>query len=469
MAEHFLSKDFLLHSDPARELYHHYASSCPVIDYHNHLSPKDIAENRKFENLTAIWLEGDHYKWRAMRMNGVSEKYCTGNASPREKFHAWASTVPYTLRNPLYHWTHLELKRYFDIHELLNEHSADRIFETASGLLQRDEYRVQGLLARMRVQVVCTTDDPVDSLHYHEQVARQENGINMFPTFRPDKAYSTKDVPAYNQYLDQLAQTAGVTIQSLDDVVNALYKRMTYFESFGCRVSDHGLECLDFQPGNANKAQELFKQIRAGKSLTGEEQRMIQHALLLELGRLYHRKGWVQQFHLGAMRNNNSRLLQQLGPDTGFDSIGDYPLARGLSAFLNELDKTNQLTKTILYNLNPADHEVMATMLGNFSDGSVPGKIQWGSAWWFLDQKEGMEKQLNTLSNMGLLSRFIGMVTDSRSFLSFPRHEYFRRILCNLIGEDIRKGELPEDVTLMGQLVRHVCYQNVHDYFQFQV
>lgn len=469
MAEHFLSKDFLLHSDPARELYHHYASSCPVIDYHNHLSPKDIAENRKFENLTAIWLEDDHYKWRAMRMNGVAEKYCTGNASPREKFHAWASTVPYTLRNPLYHWTHLELKRYFDIHELLNEHSADRIFETASGLLQRDEYRVQGLLARMRVQVVCTTDDPVDSLHYHEQVARQENGINMFPTFRPDKAYSTKDVPAYNQYLDQLAQTAGVTIQSLDDVVNALYKRMTYFESFGCRVSDHGLECLDFQPGNANKAQELFKQIRAGKSLTGEEQRMIQHALLLELGRLYHRKGWVQQFHLGAMRNNNSRLLQQLGPDTGFDSIGDYPQARGLSAFLNELDKTNQLTKTILYNLNPADHEVMATMLGNFSDGSVPGKIQWGSAWWFLDQKEGMEKQLNTLSNMGLLSRFIGMVTDSRSFLSFTRHEYFRRILCNLIGEDIRKGELPDDVTLTGQLVRHVCYQNVHDYFQFQV
>lgn len=469
MAEHFLGKDFLLHSDQARELYHHYARECAIIDYHNHLSPKDIAENRKFENLTAIWLEGDHYKWRAMRINGVSEKFCTGDASPREKFHAWARTVPYTLRNPLYHWTHLELKSYFDIHEVLNEHSADRIYDAAGELLQQDEYRVQGLLTRMRVQVVCTTDDPIDSLHDHELFARQENGINMFPTFRPDKAYSTQNVMAYNRYLDQLAQVAGVTIQSLDDVVNALHKRMIYFESFGCRVSDHGLECIDFEQGNARKAQELFKQVRTGKSLTGEEQRMIQNVLLLELGRLYHSKGWVQQFHLGAMRNNNTRLWQQLGPDRGFDSIGDYSQARGLSAFLNELDKTNQLTKTILYNLNPADNEVMATMVGNFSDGSVPGKIQWGSAWWFLDQKEGMEKQLNTLSNMGLLSRFIGMVTDSRSFLSFPRHEYFRRILCNLIGEDIRKGELPNDLTLAGELVRRVCYQNVHDYFQFQV
>lgn len=468
-SDSFIGTDFLLHSDAARELYHTYASGCAIIDYHNHLSPKDIAENRKFENLTAVWLEGDHYKWRVMRIHGVSEKFITGDASPRDKFMAWAQTVPYTLRNPLFHWTHLELKNYFGIDTLLNEQSAAEIYDHCSALLQQDDFRVQALLSKMNVHVVCTTDDPVDSLIHHEQFARQENSINMFPTFRPDKAYNTIDPVSYHAYLDKLAHTAGVSISTFNDLLIALKKRIDYFDSFGCRAADHGLEFIAYDESDSINAGKLFKTIRSGASLTRKEQQSFQNAVLSELGKMYHAKGWIQQFHLGAMRNNNSRLMKQLGPDTGFDSIGDFSQARGLSQFLNHLDQSNQLTKTILYNLNPSDNEVFATMVGNFSDGSVPGKIQWGSAWWFLDQKEGMEKQINTLSNMGLLSRFVGMITDSRSFLSFPRHEYFRRILCNLIGEDIRKGELPNDLTLMGQLVRDVCYNNVHNYFQFQV
>lgn len=469
MADSFIGKDFLLHNDPGRELYQHYASSCAIIDYHNHLSPKDIAENRKFENLTAIWLEGDHYKWRAMRINGIAEEYCTGKAEPQEKFRAWARTVPATLRNPLYHWTHLELKTYFGINTLLNEQTADAVYEQASAMLQHDDFRVQALLRKMNVQVVCTTDDPIDSLIHHEQVAEQENGINMFPTFRPDKVYNTIDPQAYATYISLLGNAAGISIQLYDDLIQALSNRIDYFDSFGCRASDHGLESIGYTLEDSKRAQEVFKKVSSGVFLTRAERFSFQNAVLYELGKLYHKKGWIQQFHLGAMRNNNTSLLQQLGPDTGFDSIGDYAQARGLSDFLNQLDQTNQLAKTILYNLNPADNEVFATMVGNFSDGSVPGKIQWGSAWWFLDQKDGMEKQLNTLSNMGLLSRFVGMVTDSRSFLSFPRHEYFRRILCNLIGEDVRKGVLPNHLSLAGQLVQDVCYNNVHHYFQFQV
>ncbi|MBL7859598.1 MAG: glucuronate isomerase [Cyclobacteriaceae bacterium] len=469
MADSFIGKDFLLHNDPGRELYQHYASSCAIIDYHNHLSPKDIAENRKFENLTAIWLEGDHYKWRAMRINGIAEEYCTGKAEPQEKFRAWARTVPATLRNPLYHWTHLELKTYFGINSLLNEQTADAVYEQASAMLQHDDFRVQALLRKMNVQVVCTTDDPIDSLIHHEQVAEQENGINMFPTFRPDKVYNTIDPQAYATYISLLGNAAGISIQLYDDLIQALSNRIDYFDSFGCRASDHGLESIGYTLEDSKRAQEVFKKVSSGVFLTRAERFSFQNAVLYELGKLYHKKGWIQQFHLGAMRNNNTRLLHQLGPDTGFDSIGDYAQARGLSDFLNQLDQTNQLAKTILYNLNPADNEVFATMVGNFSDGSVPGKIQWGSAWWFLDQKDGMEKQLNTLSNMGLLSRFVGMVTDSRSFLSFPRHEYFRRILCNLIGEDVRRGVLPNDLSLAGQLVQDVCYNNVHHYFQFQV
>lgn len=463
----FLSDNFLLQSKTAETLYHQFAAACPIADYHNHLSPKDIAENRQFKNLTEIWLEGDHYKWRAMRINGVNEKYCTGNALPEEKFKAWAATVPYTVRNPLYHWTHLELKRYFGITELLDDKSASHIYMNASAMLQKEELRVQGLLQKMNVKVVCTTDDPTDSLEYHRQFASQQVGFKMFPTFRPDKAYSTHDVVAYNTYLDLLGNVSGIGIQHLDDLFNALLTRMDFFDSLGCRAADHGLEHLYYDEQARKLAPEIFRKIRAGNELTWTEQNQLRCVILLHLSKWYHQKGWAQQFHLGAMRNNNSRLFKTLGPDTGFDSIGDFSQARHMSSFFNELDKSNELTKTIVYNLNPADNEVFATMLGNFSDGSIPGKMQWGSGWWFLDQKDGMEKQMNTLSNMGLLSRFIGMVTDSRSFLSFPRHEYFRRILCNLIGNDVERGELPNDINHLSKIVQDICFNNTMKYFGF--
>jgi glucuronate isomerase len=463
----FLNKDFLLHTETAIKLYEQYASGCAIADYHNHLSPKDIAENRQFKNLTEIWLEGDHYKWRAMRINGVNEKYCTGDASPEEKFKAWAATVPYSVRNPLYHWTHLELKRYFGITDLLNEKSAEKIYERASMMLKKQDFRVQGLLQKMNVKVVCTTDDPIDSLDYHQQFAKVEAGFKMFPTFRPDKSYATHDAVFYNRYVDSLGNVAHVAINTLDDLFNALSTRMDFFDSLGCRAADHGLEHLYFDDQAQKSAPELFKKIRSDSELTWTEQNQLRCAILLQLSKWYYKKGWVQQFHLGAMRNNNSRIMKVLGPDTGFDSIGDFPQARHMSSFFNELDKSNELTKTIIYNLNPADNEVFATMLGNFSDGSVPGKMQWGSGWWFLDQKDGMEKQMNTLSNMGLLSRFVGMVTDSRSFLSFPRHEYFRRVLCNLIGNDVERGELPNDIDHLGKIVKDICFNNTMKYFGF--
>lgn len=463
----FLNEDFLLHSEPARELYHDYASTCPIIDYHNHLSPKDIAENRQFENLTTIWLEGDHYKWRAMRANGVDERFITGNAEPQEKFLAWAKTVPATLRNPLYHWTHLELKRYFGVAELLNEKSAPEIYKHCTSKLKQNDFRVQPLLTSMKVKVVCSTDDPTDSLNYHKEMASHITDLKMLPTFRPDKAYASGHVENYNHYLDLLSEVSGVTIESFGDLIAALRNRIDYFDSHGCKAADHGLECIG-DVNSTQKGEVIFKKVRTGSQLTAEEQLILQGAVLLELGKMYNEKNWVQQFHIGAIRNNNSRLLNSLGSDTGFDSVGDFSQSRNLSSFLNRLDQTNQLAKTILYNLNPADNEVFATMTGNFCDGSIPGKIQWGSAWWFLDQKDGMEKQIDTLSNMGLLSRFIGMVTDSRSFLSFPRHEYFRRVLCNLLGNDISKGELPNDVKLIGTMVQDICYNNVKNYFEFE-
>jgi glucuronate isomerase len=463
----FLNEDFLLHSEPARELYHDYASTCPIIDYHNHLSPKDIAENRQFENLTTIWLEGDHYKWRAMRANGVDERFITGNAEPQEKFLAWAKTVPATLRNPLYHWTHLELKRYFGVAELLNEKSAPEIYKHCTSKLKQNDFRVQPLLTSMKVKVVCSTDDPTDSLNYHKEMASHITDLKMLPTFRPDKAYASGHVENYNHYLDLLSEVSGITIESFGDLIAALRNRIDYFDSHGCKAADHGLECIG-DVNSTQKGEVIFKKVRTGSQLTAEEQLILQGAVLLELGKMYNEKNWVQQFHIGAIRNNNSRLLNSLGSDTGFDSVGDFSQSRNLSSFLNRMDQTNQLAKTILYNLNPADNEVFATMTGNFCDGSIPGKIQWGSAWWFLDQKDGMEKQIDTLSNMGLLSRFIGMVTDSRSFLSFPRHEYFRRVLCNLLGNDISKGELPNDVKLIGTMVQDICYNNVKNYFEFE-
>ncbi|MBC7848299.1 MAG: glucuronate isomerase [Chitinophagaceae bacterium] len=461
----FLGDDFLLETDAAVHLYEQFAAPAAILDYHCHLSPKDIAENRKFQNLTEIWLEGDHYKWRAMRTNGAAEQYCTGNVPPYEKFLEWAKTVPYTMRNPLYHWTHLELKNYFGIRKVLDETTAKEIYDECSSALQQDEYSVQSLLHRMNVEVVCTTDDPIDALNYHQQLSKQKSGIRMFPTFRPDKAFAVEDSRAYNEYVDKLGTAANVSIQTFEDLIAALKNRIDFFDSLGCRASDHGLEFMYFDEDAHSNGAALFKKIRTGSKLNLNERVQFKCMVLTELCKLYHSKGWVQQFHLGALRGNNSRLLRELGPDTGFDSIGDYPQAQNMSRFFNGLDDTDQLTKTIIYNINPADNEVFATMLGNFSVGT-PGKMQWGSGWWFLDQKDGMERQMNTLSNMGLLSRFVGMVTDSRSFMSYPRHEYFRRILCNLLGRDIEHGELPDDFARIGKLVQDVCYTNAKQYFK---
>jgi glucuronate isomerase len=463
----FLGDDFLLETEAAQQLYEQHASRMPILDYHNHLSPKDIVENRKFSNLTEIWLEGDHYKWRAMRTNGVAERFCTGNATPHEKFMKWAQTVPYTMRNPLYHWTHLELKNYFGIHDTLDESSAAAIYETCTAMLQQEEYRVQGLLKRMQVEVVCTTDDPTDSLEYHQRFAAMDTPFKMYPTFRPDKAFAVEDPSAYLKYLEKLGSAANLTINSFDTLLEALQKRIDFFDQLGCRASDHGLDYLYFDSHAEKMADALFRKILSGKPLDAQERVQFKSAALIALGRMYFKKGWVQQFHLGAMRNNSTRMLRELGPDTGFDSIGDFPQARSLAMYFDYLDNTSQLSKTIIYNLNPADNELFATMIGNFNDGSVPAKMQWGSGWWFLDQKDGMEKQMNALANMGLLSRFVGMVTDSRSFLSFPRHEYFRRILCNLFGNDIEKGELPDDFPRIGKIVEAICYHNAKHYFGF--
>jgi glucuronate isomerase len=462
----FLGEDFLLRSEAAALLYHNYAAKVPAIDFHNHLSPKDIAGNRRFANLTEIWLEGDHYKWRAMRSNGVDEKFCTGNASPEEKFQKWAETVSATMRNPLYHWTHMELKSYFGIDRLLTRHTARDIYEECTSLLQTDGFRVLGLLGKMNAEVVCTTDDPCDNLMYHASVAKSGT-IRMHPTFRPDKAYAFDDPAAYTAYLDKLSEASGVEINSLPALLRALENRVEFFDKSGCRASDHGLEVLPYAELSAADAAKLFERALKGSVLTGEESTALRSMILTALCRFYHARGWVQQFHLGALRNNNSRMRKKLGADTGFDSIGDFSQGRSMAKFFDRLDSDDQLAKTIIYNLNPADNELFATMIGNFNDGSIPGKMQWGSGWWFLDQKDGMEKQMNTLSNMGLLSRFVGMVTDSRSFLSFPRHEYFRRVLCNLVGNDIEQGELPDDISQAGEMVADISYHNARKYFGF--
>ncbi|MGI4870935.1 MAG: glucuronate isomerase [Janthinobacterium lividum] len=464
----FLSDDFLLQTATARQLYHEHAAPQPIIDYHCHLPPDQIAQNRQFENITQIWLYGDHYKWRAMRANGVNERYVTGDATDWEKFEKWAETVPYTLRNPLYHWTHLELRRYFGITELLNKDSARRIYDQCNALLQTPEYSVQGLLRRMNVVTVCTTDDPADSLEHHVALARQDIGLRVLPTFRPDKAM-TPEAPDYPAYLDRLGTAAGVDIQTYPDLQTALRQRHDFFAAQGGRLSDHGLEQIYAAEYTGEEVAAIFGKARAGQALTLLELEQFKSAMLVFLAELDWEKNWTQQFHLGALRNNNSRALRQLGPDTGWDSIGDFAQGRALSRFLDRLDNQDKLAKTIIYNLNPADNDLLATMIGNFQDGSVAGKIQFGSGWWFLDQKDGMEKQLTALSNMGLLSRFVGMLTDSRSFLSFPRHEYFRRILCNMLGRDVEEGELPaEELGWIGQVVENISYGNAREYFGFE-
>lgn len=464
----FIHDDFLLTTPAARRLYHEFAAPEPILDFHCHLSPKDIAENRQFNNLFEIWLEGDHYKWRAMRSNGVSERFCTGDATPFEKFQAWAATVPHTLRNPLYHWTHIELARYFGITDLLDENSAQSIWENANAQLATPELTTQGILKKFRVTHVCTTDDPTDDLKWHAQFAKSgASETKMFPAFRPDKALAINNPEAFNAWVSKLAESSGTEIKNLTNFLDALKQRAEFFHTQGCRLSDHGLNHLFAAFCTEKEAAAIFDAARKGQPATPEDHAHFATFVLIFLGKIYAEKNWVMQFHLGALRNNNTRLLRALGPDTGFDSIGDFPQASVISAFLDRLDQTNSLPKTILFNLNPADNYAFATMIGNFQDGSVPGKIQFGSGWWFLDQKEGMEWQLNALSNLGLLSRFVGMVTDSRSFMSYPRHEYFRRTLCNLIGRDVENGEIPDDDDLIGPMIKNICYTNANTYMNF--
>jgi glucuronate isomerase len=465
----FLDEHFLLDSPVAVDLYHRVAADLPIIDYHCHLSPEQIARNYRFRSITEIWLDGDHYKWRAMRANGEPERFCTGDASDREKFDAWARTVPDTLRNPLYHWTHMELRRPFGVTTLLSPSTAAEVFDRCNERLREDGFTTQGLLRQFRVAVVCTTDDPIDTLEHHRALAARTNpDTQVYPTWRPDKVFAVEDPAAWNAYVARLEAASGRAIGGrLSSLLDALKARHDAFHEMGCRASDHGLETMFADAWTGPEADAAFDRLRAGHALDVASAAALKSALLHELALFDHARGWVQQFHLGALRNNNARMRRTLGPDTGFDSIGDFEVARPLSRFLDRLDDTNQLAKTILYNLNPRDNALLATMIGNFQDGTVPGKMQYGSAWWFLDQLDGMTKQMDTLSNMGLLARFVGMVTDSRSFLSYSRHEYFRRLLCNLLGEDVRRGHLPDDRELLAGLVRNVSFENAKRYFGF--
>ncbi|HEY4326995.1 MAG TPA: glucuronate isomerase [Mucilaginibacter sp.] len=463
----FLDENFLLQTKTAERLYNDYAKHLPIIDYHCHLPPDQIANDINFENLTQIWLYGDHYKWRAMRTNAVNEAFVTGNKSDFEKFEKWAATVPYTLRNPLYHWTHLELQRYFGINELLSTETAKTIYDECTAKLQTPEYKVRNLIQKMNVETVCTTDDPLDSLEHHQKLKHDGYTVKVLPAFRPDKAMNADDIPALNAYIAKLEKLTDITINTFDDFLSALKNRHDYFAANGCSVSDHGLEQIYAEDYTEEEIRAIFDKIRNNRVLLPFENLKFKSAMLYQFALLDHEKGWVQQYHLGALRNNNTRAFYQNGPDTGWDSIGDFSQAKSLAIFLNRLDTIDKLAKTIIYNLNPADNEVIASMIGNFNDGSVAGKIQFGSAWWFLDQKDGMTKQINALSNMGLLSRMVGMLTDSRSFMSYPRHEYFRRLICNLFGEDIENGELPNDIEWTGKIISDICYFNAKQYFDF--
>jgi glucuronate isomerase len=464
----FMDENFLLHNKTAEDLYHIYAKRLPLIDYHCHLSPKQIAEDYQFKNITDAWLAGDHYKWRAMRTNAVAEDFCTGNSSDLEKFRKWAETVPYTLRNPLYHWTHLELQRYFGIHEVLSPETAEKIYQSCSDDLQTPAFSVKNLLRKMNVALVCTTDDPVDDLRYHKQLKTDGFEIPILPAFRPDKAMDINDPEKFGIYLQELESISNLSISSFNDYLRALKTRHDFFALMGCVVSDHGLEMIYAENFSTSEIDNIFDKLRNGKFLDPLEQLKFKSAMLIHFAEWDHEKGWVQQFHLGALRNNNERMVKSLGPDTGWDSIGDFSQARSLARFLSKLNTENKLGKTILYNLNPADNALFATMAGNFNEGNSAGKIQYGAAWWFLDQKDGMIKQLNALSNMGLLSKFVGMLTDSRSFLSFPRHEYFRRILCNLFGTEMEQGELPNDKAWVGEIIQAICYKNARNYFGWE-
>ena len=465
----FIHENFLLESPPAGRLYHEYAEALPIIDYHCHLPPDQVARDHRFANLTEIWLHGDHYKWRALRANGVPERFITGDATDWEKFLQWAGTVPRTLRNPLYHWTHLELNRPFGINDrMLGPDTAKSIWDECNARLATPAFSCRGIMKQMKVELVCTTDDPADSLEHHQAIAADRPfGIRVLPTWRPDRAMAIENVAAFKSYLDKLGGSAGIAVTTFESLMQALRKRHEFFHACGCRLSDHGVETVYAEDYTDREIAGVFSRARQGGTLTPAEVAKFKSAMLHELAVMDAEKGWTQQFHIGALRNNNTRLFEKLGADIGCDSIGDLEIARPLSRFLARLDHQGRLAKTILYNLNPRDNALFATMIGNFQDGTVPGKIQYGSAWWFLDQLDGMTAQMDALSNMGLLSRFVGMVTDSRSFLSYSRHEYFRRLLCNLIGEDVRRGRLPDDRELLGRLVRNVCFFNARDYFGF--
>lgn len=464
--KNFLDDNFLLHSKTAETLYHDYAKDMPIIDYHCHISPKEIAENKNYLNITELWLGGDHYKWRALRSNGVEEKYITGDASDKEKFLKWAETMPACIGNPLYHWTHLELQRYFGIHTLLSPQTAEEIWQKCNEMLQSAEFSTQGLIKRSNVKAICTTDDPTDSLEYHKAIAQDSTfGVKVLPAFRPDKAININR-DGFADWIEKLSQAAGLAIKSYEDLKYALLKRIDFFHQMGCRVSDHSLEQVVYGEGTESEASTILEKALLGSSLTDTEVTKYKTQILLFLGREYAHRNWIMQFHIGTIKNANTKMLKLLGPDTGFDSIGDQEFAEALSKILNAMDQNNELPKTILYCLNPRDNDVIGTIIGCFQGDSIPGKIQFGSAWWFSDQKDGMYRQMIALANLGLLSRFVGMLTDSRSFLSYTRHEYFRRILCNLLGTWVEEGEVPNNLNLLGEMVQDICFNNAKNYFE---
>lgn len=465
----FIHDDFLLQGKAARRLFHDYAAAQPILDFHSHLPAAEIAEDRRFKDLFEICLEGDHYKWRLMRANGIPESYCTGNEPPYDKFLAWARTVPLALRNPLYHWTHLELKRYFDFDGRLDESTAHEVWEHSNALLQSPELSARGILKKFGVRVICTTDDPCDDLAAHRRINANDSELRVYPTFRPDKALRVDDPEQFNRWVQRLELACNSQIDSFPEFLAALKQRHDAFHDQGGRLSDHGLPHCYTSPCSEQKAGTIFTKARLGDAATAEEHQQLASFLMLFFGRLDAEKGWTKQLHLGALRSVNSRMLHELGPDTGFDCMGDWPQAQSLSAYLDLLDRENALPKMVLYNVNPADNYTLATAAGCFQDGAAAGKIQFGSAWWFLDQKRGIEAQLNALSNVGLLSRFVGMVTDSRSFMSFPRHEYFRRVLCNLLGSEVERGELPHDFELIGNMVRDICFENARHFLGLEL
>jgi len=469
MKKTFINKKFMLQTAEAEKLYFAYAEKMPIIDYHCHLNPREIADDVSFDNISQLWLAGDHYKWRAMRANGIDEKYITGDADDKDKFLKWAETVPMTLKNPLFHWTHLELKKYFDIDDLLSPETADKIWEISKNILaNKNTHSAKNLMRQSNVELVCTTDDPCDSLSAHRQIANDANfDIKVLPTWRPDKGMAVDDLKNFNEWVDKLGETVGKSISDFSDYINAIKSRHDFFNENGCKLSDHGIETVFAEKFTLSEVENIFKQARAGKKLSQEDILKFKSAMMIEFARMDFEKGWTQQLHIGALRNNNSLMYKKIGADAGFDSIADSQIAKPLSRFFDELNSTRILPKTIVYNLNPCYNEVIAAMIGNFQDGTTPGKMQFGSAWWFLDQKDGMEKQIETLAQFGLLSRFVGMLTDSRSFVSYPRHDYFRRILCNMLGSDINQGLIPDDIEFVGKMVSDICYYNAKKYFNF--